>query len=88
MKEKISMPSLRTVQVSWFEDKRVSAPSGDLTLEQVADIICNPKCTFLGGRVLQLTTTARKMLDKGNKAKCQPLHLRDSSAKDVLSVTA
>lgn len=67
MKEKISMPSLRTVQVSWFEDKRVSAPSGDLTLEQVADIICNPKCTFLGGRVLQLTTTARKMLDKGNK---------------------
>ena len=64
---KEKMPSLRTVQVSWFEDKKVSAPSGDLTLEQVADIICNPSCTFLGGRVLQLTTTARKMLDKGNK---------------------
>ena len=67
MKEKISMPSLRTVQVSWFEDKRISTPSGRLVLDQVADIICNPRCTFLGGRVLQLTTTARKMLDRGDK---------------------
>lgn len=67
MKEKISMPSLRTVQVSWFEDKRISTPSGRLVLDQVADIICNPRCTFLGGKVLQLTTTARKMLDRGDK---------------------
>ena len=67
MKEKISMPSLRTVQVSWFEDKRISTPSGRLVLDQVADIICNPRSTFLGGRVLQLTTTARKMLDRGDK---------------------
>ena len=61
------MPSLRTVQVSWFEDKRVSAPSGDLTLEQVADIICNPKCTFLQGRVLGYTKTAYAMLKQGKK---------------------
>ncbi len=67
MKEKISMPSLRTVQVSWFEDKRISTPSGRLVLDQVADIIRNPRCTFLGGKVLQLTTTARKMLDRGDK---------------------
>ena len=62
-----SNPSLRTVQVSWFEDKRISTPSGRLVLDQVADIICNPRCTFLGGKVLQLTTTARKMLDRGDK---------------------
>ncbi len=59
--------SLRTVQVSWFKDKKISTPSGGLFLEQVANIICNPKCPFLGGRVLLLTTTARKMLEKGNK---------------------
>ena len=62
-----SNPSLRTVQVSWFEDKKISTPSGRLVLDQVADIICNPRCTFLGGKVLQLTTTARKMLDRGDK---------------------
>ena len=67
MEEKISNPSLRTVQVSWFEEKRISTPSGRLVLDQVADIICNPRCTFLGGKVLQLTTTARKMLDRGDK---------------------
>ena len=64
---KKEMPSLRTVQVSWLEDKRISTPSGRLVLDQVADIICNPRCTFLGGKVLQLTTTARKMLDRGDK---------------------
>ena len=64
---KKEMPSLRTVQVSWFEDKRISTPSGRLVLDQVADIIRNPRCTFLGGKVLQLTTTARKMLDRGDK---------------------
>ena len=62
-----SNPSLRTVQVSWFEDKKISTPSGRLVLDQVADIIRNPRCTFLGGKVLQLTTTARKMLDRGDK---------------------
>ena len=62
-----NIPNLRHVQTSWFEDKRISTPSGRLILDQIADIIRNPRCTFLGGRVLQLTTTARKMLDRGDK---------------------
>ena len=87
-----SNPSLRTVQVSWFEDKKISTPSGRLVLDQVADIIRNPRCTFLGGKVLQLTTTARKMLDRGDKqaydhwkGKMPAFTLPVCLGKDVLS---
>ena len=62
-----SLPNLRHVQVTYFEDKRISTPSGRLILDQVADIIRNPRCTFLGGKVLQLSTTAHKMLGRGDK---------------------
>lgn len=60
-----SLPSLRTVQMSWFEKTRFSRPCGDLTLEQVVKIISDRKSTFARGYVYSLTIQARRCLERG-----------------------